>query len=193
MHNLVFFASGSGTNFQSVINAIEDGQLNATITGLITDRSDSGALQRAKKHHIPGFVINATADNFVDQLLETLRKCSPDLIILAGYLKKIPDDVIRRYRGRIINIHPSLLPKYGGKGFYGLKVHEAVIRNRETTSGCTVHFVDEKYDHGSVIAQQKVHISELDTPQSLADKILQEEHKLLPETINTILNSKKNN
>lgn len=190
MHNLVIFASGSGTNFQSVINSVEAGQIQATITGLITDRSKIKAIERAKTHGIPVFVIEPGVQDFSERLIETLQKCSADLIILAGYLKKIPDAVIRKYPGQIINIHPSLLPKYGGKGFYGLRVHEAVLEHGESISGCTVHYVDEKYDSGSIIAQRTVHVSEHDTPQSLADKVLREEHQLLPETINKILTQK---
>lgn len=187
MHNLVFFASGSGTNFQSVIDAIHSGRLNARITGLITDRPHAGAINRAKKHDIPTYVLDLNHPESGDKLLDLLSELKPDLIVLAGYLKKIPDDVIDIYRGKIINIHPSLLPKYGGKGFFGLNVHRAVIEDREKFSGCTVHFVDEVYDNGSVIDQVKVPVDETDTPESLAKKILREEHKLLPETIKKLL------
>ncbi|MFO7845688.1 MAG: phosphoribosylglycinamide formyltransferase [Balneolaceae bacterium] len=187
MHNLVFFASGSGTNFQSVIDAITSGSINANITGLISDRKQAGAIKRARLHNIPVFVIEPEKPEFSERLLDTLRQCNPDLIILAGYLKKIPDAVTREYRGRIINIHPSLLPKYGGKGYYGLKVHEAVLRNGETETGCTVHYVDEVYDNGTIIDQRTVHVDALDTPKSLAKKVLKEEHELLPKVIKLIL------
>lgn len=187
MHNLVFFASGSGTNFQSVIDAVESGHLKTRITGLITNRSDAGAIERAKTHHIPTYVIDPGSPDSESHLLELLSTLDPDLIVLAGYLKKIPTQVIKDYSGRIINIHPSLLPKYGGKGYYGMNVHRAVIENHEKVSGCTVHFVDEIYDNGQIIEQTEVPVDQNDTPESLAKKILQHEHKLLPKTIQKLL------
>ncbi|CAN5272131.1 phosphoribosylglycinamide formyltransferase [soil metagenome] len=191
MHKLLFFASGSGTNFQSVIDAVESGRVNASICGLITDRLGAGAIQRARKHSIPVHTIfSKDNDQFTTELLSALEDLSPDLIILAGYLRKIPDRIINLYRGRIINIHPSLLPKYGGKGFYGQNVHHAVIENGESWSGCTVHFVDEIYDNGAIIAQKKVRVKADDTPETLAKKILKEEHKLLPDTIKHLLTQK---
>lgn len=192
MHKLLFFASGSGSNFQSVIDAIEAGNLNASICGLITDRSEAGAIQRARKHSIPIFtIIPIGHEQFTEELLSTLSELSPDLIVLAGYLRKIPDRVINLYSGKIINIHPSLLPKYGGKGFYGLNVHRAVLQNGESWSGCTVHYVDEVYDNGTILAQTKVPVATDDTPETLAKKVLSEEHKLLTKTINKILTQKK--
>lgn len=191
MHKLLFFASGSGTNFQSVIDAVESDRLNASICGLITDRRDAGAIQRAKKYSIPVYTISSKDyDQYTTELLSALEDLSPDLIVLAGYLRKIPDRIINLYRGRIINIHPSLLPKYGGKGLYGQNVHRAVIENGESWSGCTVHFVDEIYDNGDIIAQKKVRVKADDTPETLAKKILKEEHKLLPDTIQKILTQK---
>jgi formyltetrahydrofolate-dependent phosphoribosylglycinamide formyltransferase len=187
VHNLVFFASGSGTNFQSVIDAINSGRLQAQISGLITDRPEAVALERAEKHGIPTHIIDLKKPDIGKHLLDLLSGLEPDLIVLAGYLKKIPDSIIEKYRGKIINIHPSLLPKYGGKGFYGMRVHQAVIENGEKASGCTVHFVDEIYDNGSVIEQVKVSVDKNESPDSLAKKILREEHKLLPRTIKKLL------
>ena len=187
MHNLVFFASGSGTNFQSVIDAINSGRLQARISGLIADRPEAGALERAELHGIPTHIIDLKKPDIGKHLLDLLSGLEPDLIVLAGYLKKIPDSIIEKYRGKIINIHPSLLPKYGGKGFYGMRVHQAVIENGEKASGCTVHFVDEIYDNGSVIEQVKVSVNKNESPDSLAKKILREEHKLLPRTIKKLL------
>jgi len=187
VHNLVFFASGSGTNFQSVIDAINSGRLQARISGLIADRPEAGALERAELHGIPTHIIDLKKPDTGKHLLHLLSGLEPDLIVLAGYLKKIPDSIIEKYRGKIINIHPSLLPKYGGKGFYGMRVHQAVIENGEKASGCTVHFVDEIYDNGSVIEQVKVSVDKNESPDSLAKKILREEHKLLPRTIKKLL------
>jgi len=192
VHNLVFFASGSGTNFQSVIDAVDAGRIKADITGLITDRDDIGVIQRAASHNIPVSVVpSSETPEFPRELLQQLSRFSPDLIVLAGYLKKIPDAVIERYRGKIINIHPSLLPKYGGKGYYGMRVHRAVIENGDSVSGCTVHYVDEKYDNGSIIKQKVVPVTPDDTPESLARKVLRVEHKLLPETIKELLTSNR--
>ncbi|NBC27773.1 MAG: phosphoribosylglycinamide formyltransferase [Bacteroidetes bacterium] len=188
MHKLLFFASGSGSNFQSVIDSIEHGQLNASIVGLITDRADAGAIERAGKHSIMSYVVPPLPkDTFSEQLLKVLAPLEPDLIVLAGYLQKIPASVTETYRGRMINIHPSLLPKYGGKGCYGIHVHRAVIHNRESVSGCTVHFVNDHYDRGKIIAQKEVPVSADETPDTLARKVLEEEHKLLPKTIRQLL------
>lgn len=188
MHKIVFFASGSGTNFQSVIDAIDSGELDAEITGLLTNNPKAGAIKRAENHSIPVRVINReNTTDYTKDLLNALADFSPDLVVLAGYMKKIPDEVIDRYSGKIINIHPSLLPKYGGKGFYGIHVHRAVIESGERLSGCTVHYVDEIYDNGSIIARQTVSVEPDDTPDSLAHKILKEEHKLLPGTIKKLL------
>lgn len=187
MHNLVFFASGSGTNFQAVIDAIKKGKLNAEICGLITDRTGIGAIRRAAKHSIPHWIIPPENPDFAKKLHQRLDVLSPDLIVLAGYLKKIPKSVIEQFSGKIINIHPALLPAYGGKGYYGQRVHQAIIRNRESESGCTVHYVDEHYDRGPVISQAKVTVSPDDTPETLAEKVLEKEHQLLPSTIHKIL------
>ena len=187
MHNLVFFASGSGTNFQSVIDAIESGQIQARISGLITNRPEAGAIKRAQEHDIPAYVIDPSAPDFEQKLLNLLSELNPDLIVLAGYLKKIPTGIIKNYSGKIINIHPSLLPKYGGKGYYGMNVHRAVLENKENVSGCTVHFVNEIYDNGQIIEQIEVPVSSTDSPESLAKKILRREHELLPNTIQKLL------
>lgn len=190
MKNLVVFASGSGSNFQAIIDSIKEGTLDAGIAGLITDRPGIGAIQRAKSESIPVYTIKYnTQSSYTEQLIHKLDEWKPDLIILAGYLKKIPIAITEKYPNQIINIHPSLLPKYGGKGFYGLNVHKAVVDASEKESGCTVHFVNEFYDQGDIIEQKKVPVSPDDTPESLARKVLKEEHKLLPKVIAEILNS----
>ena len=188
MKKLVFFASGSGSNFQSVINAIENNKITASISGLITDNPGSGAIERAKKHNIPVAVIPfSPKSHFSIQIEQKLAEWKPDLIVLAGYLKKIPDSVIESFKNRIINIHPSLLPKYGGKGFYGQHVHRAVIEAGDTISGCTVHYVNGEYDRGSIIKQIEVPVKPDDTPESLGKRILIEEHKLLPNVIKQLI------
>lgn len=196
LKNLVVFASGSGSNFQSIINAVSDGKLTANIVGLITNNKSAFALERARKHGIPAFIISPDQFNneseYSKTVLSKLEEWDTELIILAGYLKKIPVEIIQSYDKRILNIHPSLLPKYGGKGFYGSKVHEAVIKNKDSSSGCTVHVVTAEYDEGPVIGQSIVQVSESDTATSLAEKVLEREHILLPETIQKYLTTLKN-
>lgn len=191
MKQLVFFASGSGTNFQSVIDAVESGEIPARISGLIVNKKNIGALLRAKKHGIPAKVLKPSSfpsqQDYEQKLLATLSKWDPDLIVLAGYLLKIPGSVIKAYPKKIINIHPSLLPKFGGEGFYGERVHEAVISSDETESGCSVHIVDEEYDQGPVLDQRTVPVHPGDTPEKLAERVLEQEHKLLPEVIKKYL------
>lgn len=194
MKNIVVFASGSGTNFQAIIDAVADGRITGKITGLIASKDKIGAIRKAKNASIPYRIINpslyAGSEEFTGKILDCLRQWQPDLIILAGYMVKIPAEVVKTYEGRMINIHPSLLPKYGGKGYYGMIVHKAVLEAGETESGCTVHFVNDEYDRGDVIAQRKVSVFPYDTPETLSSRILTEEHKLLPEVIRKLLNSK---
>ncbi len=191
LKNIVVFASGSGSNFQSIIDAISSGFLEATITGLITDRGDIQSLERARFHNIPYFILPPKSFNDQEsydiELAKTLKSCNADILVLAGYLKKIPDSIIDTYRDHILNIHPSLLPKYGGKGFYGMKVHQAVIENGDSESGCTVHLVNEIYDDGPVLGQVKVPVLPTDSPSELAKRVLAEEHKLYPQVISEFL------
>jgi formyltetrahydrofolate-dependent phosphoribosylglycinamide formyltransferase len=187
LKSLVFFATGSGTNFQSVIDEIHQKDEAIQIRGLITNNPDAGALSRAKNHNIPAKILNPSSFNdmkdYEAALLQALQRWQPDLIVLAGYLLKIPASIIEQYPGQIINIHPSLLPKYGGKGFYGIRVHEAVLDAKETETGCSVHFVDEEYDRGPILAQRCVPVQESDTPETLAKRVLKQEHTLLTEAI----------
>lgn len=192
MKNIVVLASGSGSNFQSILDAIQSGIIeNAIVTGLIAGRPGIRAIERAESAGIPVAVLPEAGDEtqMTNTLTLQLGKWKPDLIVLAGFLKKIPEALVKQYRNKIINIHPSLLPKFGGKGYYGLKVHKAVIASGETDSGCTVHFVTEEYDEGDIIRQVRVHVNQNDTPETLAARILAEEHKLLPAVINDLLNS----
>jgi formyltetrahydrofolate-dependent phosphoribosylglycinamide formyltransferase len=190
--HIVVFASGSGTNFQSLIDAVEARTLtHARISGLVTNNPNAGAIGRAKKHDIPVAVIRREAfPNDIEyerNLLEHLKALETDLIVLAGYLKKIPSSLLREYPNRVINIHPALLPKHGGKGFYGRRVHEAVIANNESVSGCTVHVVTEEYDQGPILGQRTVSVLPDDTPEELQKRVLEQEHQLLPEVIQQIL------
>ncbi|XWN37904.1 MAG: phosphoribosylglycinamide formyltransferase [Balneola sp.] len=195
MKNLVVFASGSGSNFQSIIDAVSQGKLEADVVGLVCNNDSAFALERARKSGIPAFIISPdefeNESDYSKALLIKLKEWNADLLVLAGYLKKIPEVIIHSFDKRILNIHPSLLPKYGGKGFYGSKVHEAVIRNQESQSGCTVHIVTAEYDEGPVIGQSTVQVSESDNVASLAQKVLEEEHVLFPETIQKYLTTLK--
>lgn len=189
MKKLVIFASGSGTNFQSVIDAVQNGEIHASIAGLITDNPNAGAIHRAEKHQIPVSLIELTDDeHFTNTLRDQLIVWNPDLIVLAGYLKKIPSLIVDLYAGKIINIHPSLLPKYGGKGFYGIRVHKAVLDAEDTITGCTIHYVNNEYDKGDIIAQTEVPVSSSDTPETLAAQVLKAEHSLLPKIIKKLIN-----
>ncbi|MEX2574242.1 MAG: phosphoribosylglycinamide formyltransferase [Balneolaceae bacterium] len=194
MNKVVVFASGSGTNFQAVIDAVRKGRLDADITGLIASKNKIGAIEKAERAGIPHRVLvpsdySGTRD-FAAAILDTLESWKPDLIVLAGFMIKIPSAVIRKYQGKIINIHPSLLPKYGGHGFYGMRVHRAVIEAGEKESGCTVHMVTDSYDQGPVLAQLKVDIHPDDTPGSLGRRILKKEHELLCKVIRQLLTPK---
>lgn len=191
MKNIVVFASGSGTNFQSVIQAVQRGDIDARISGLVTNKAEIGAIEKARKYSISSRVLdpNKFEDEreYTRQLLEQLNNWNTDMIVLAGYLKKIPAEVIQAYQNRILNIHPALLPKYGGKGYYGLNVHKAVIDSGEKESGCSVHIVTDEFDAGPVLAQAKVAVLEGDTPEKLAKRVLEQEHKLLPKVIKQVL------
>jgi formyltetrahydrofolate-dependent phosphoribosylglycinamide formyltransferase len=195
--NIVVFASGSGTNFQAIIDAVENGQIDGRIVGLITNKEGIQAIERAQKHNIAHRHLSPTDfsshSDYVGALLQELNKWDAELIALAGYMTKIPSEVIKKYRNRIVNIHPSLLPKYGGKGFYGMNVHRAVLDNEEPESGCTVHFVTDEYDQGPILGQRKVPVKKSDDPETLAQRILKEEHKLFPKVIAELANQLNKN
>ncbi len=188
---IVVFASGSGSNFKAIAEAIHNQTLDAQIVGLIYNRPEIGALKIAKNFGIPTYYLNdkdfPNYEEYELRLLNILKTLKPDLIALAGYLRKIPKSVTNQYTNQILNIHPSLLPKYGGAGYYGIKVHEAVIQNDEKESGCTVHLVNEAYDEGAIIEQVKVPVMADDTPEILAKRVLKEEHQLYPKVIKNYL------
>lgn len=174
---------------QAIIDKIESGEIRAEIAGLIVNKPEIKAIERAKKFNIPVSIItDKNEKSFTSKLREQLSDWKPDLIVLAGFLRKIPDSIIKKYQNKIINIHPALLPKFGGKGFYGLNVHQAVLESGDTESGCTVHFVNEEYDKGPIISQEKVPVHASDTPEVLAKRVLKAEHKLLPLVIKKLIN-----
>ena len=176
--------SGSGSNLQSVIDSINSGCINGKITVVISNKKDAYGLERAKQHNINAVFVNQNKydniESFNDAIVEALKENEVDLVVLAGYLKILTSDFINLYRNKIINIHPSLIPSFCGKGYYGIKVHEAAINYGVKISGATVHFVDENADTGPIIIQEAVNIDDSDTAETLQQKILKIEHKILP-------------
>ncbi len=170
--------SGGGTNLQALLDALQDSPF-ARITRVISNRDDAGALARVRAAGVPATVLSDPAD--ATELLAALRDAN--LVVLAGYLKLVPAAVVSRFRGRMINIHPALLPAFGGPGMYGHHVHEAVLASGAKESGVTVHFVDEAFDRGAIIAQERVPVKPGDTPESLAARVLEAEHRLLPKVV----------
>ena len=158
---------------------------------MISNNSDSTALERAKKEGVPGFYLSRKThpdpDTLDQAILDTLTAHNVDIIALAGYMKKLGPKTLSHFKGRVLNIHPALLPKHGGKGMYGIHVHESVIEAREAESGVTVHLVTEEYDRGPIIAQVRVPVEPDDTPEILAARVLVEEHKLYPATLQRIV------
>lgn len=196
MLNVVVLVSGGGTNLQAIINAVESGIItNAKITGVISNNKNAYALERASKHGIPGICISpkdyASRADFNEKFLETVNELQPDLIVLAGFLVVIPPEMTTKYRNRIINIHPSLIPSFCGTGYYGLKVHEAALERGVKVVGATVHFVDEGTDTGPIILQKAVEVEQGDTPKELQLRVMEQaEWKILPKAIDLIANGK---
>lgn len=184
---LAVLVSGGGTNLQSVIDATENGKLKSQIVCVISNKESAYGLERARKHNIPAIFIDPKEPGYDDKLLAKLIEEKIDLVVLAGYLKIIDGKLIDTFPKRIINIHPSLLPKFGGKGFYGLHVHETVVAAGEKESGATVHYVDKGVDTGEIILQRKLAVLADDTPSTLQARILDEiEHKILVEAISLL-------
>ncbi|MEW6413391.1 MAG: phosphoribosylglycinamide formyltransferase [Candidatus Zixiibacteriota bacterium] len=192
--NIAVFISGSGSNLQALIDATKSGILAARIAYVVSNRRDAYGLERAAGEGIETFVFKekkfATAEAAGDDLLSKLKERKIEYIALAGYLKLLPVAVVKGYHSRIVNIHPALLPKYGGKGMYGHFVHEAVIANGDKESGVTIHIVDEFYDHGRILEQAKVPVHADDTPDTLAARVLKQEHKLYPRVLDKLIKGK---
>lgn len=194
------FASGKGSNFRALDDHVRrraeaaatkrkgEGVPLWEVTLLITDRSDAGALGIAEERGIPSAVIGPGTEpgTFGERLLTRLVESRIDLILLAGYLRLVPVEVVRHFQGRILNIHPALLPAFGGKGMYGARVHQAVLSAGDSESGATIHFVDEEYDRGRILAKGSVPVLPGDSPESLAERIHVVEHQLYPETVNAV-------
>jgi len=189
MINLAVFVSGQGSNLKAIYKQIELGNLPAKISVVVSNNKNCGAIDFAIDKNIPTFIIVNNKDkNFESykELLFFLSDLKIDLVVLAGFLKKIPKEFIQKYKNKIINIHPALLPKYGGKGMYGINVHKAVFNAKENISGATVHFVDEIYDNGKIIEQETVDISDVKSPEEIAERVLKIEHIILSDVIKKI-------
>lgn len=192
MFKIAVLISGGGSNLQAIIDSIENGFLkNCNIEMVISDRAGALGIERARKHNITTFELNRKeyGDSLSDKILELIDE-KVDLIVLAGYLSILKGDILNKFKNRIINIHPSLIPAFCGNGMYGIKVHESALEYGVKISGCTVHFVDRGTDTGSIIIQKAVEVYNDDTPESLQKRVLIEEHKALPEAIKLISEGK---
>ena len=193
---LGILASHYGSNLQAILDACDLGEIQAEVSVVISNNSNSMALKRSNKKNIPGFHIsNHTHPNFLLQdkeIKKILKKHKVNLVILAGYMKKLGPEVLKYFHKKIINIHPSLLPKYGGKGMYGANVHREVIKSNEKFTGISIHIVEEEYDSGPIIAQIKISIDKNDNVESLSKKVSSIEHKFYVKTIQEIISGKIN-
>ncbi|XP_075476920.1 phosphoribosylglycinamide formyltransferase, chloroplastic-like [Primulina tabacum] len=188
--SLAVFVSGGGSNFRSIYEASLSGSVHGDIAVLVTNKPECGGAVFAREKGIPVLIFPKPKDAqeglSAEDLVTTLRSYRVDLVLLAGYLKLIPAELIRAFPKSMLNIHPSLLPAFGGKGYYGMKVHKAVIASGARYSGATIHFVDEQYDTGRILAQRVVPVLAYDTPEELAERILHEEHKLYVEVVSAL-------
>lgn len=184
------FGSGSGTNFQSIQKQIESGELPLTITCVISNKASAGILEFAKQYQIDQMVLAekdfASYSEFESGFHGLLDDYKPDLLILAGYMRKIPDSIIDRYKNRIVNIHPALLPSFGGQGMYGDKVHQAVFNSGVKVSGATVHFVNHEYDKGPIIMQDCINLKGTESAEEIGKKVLKIEHQLYAKALKYI-------
>jgi phosphoribosylglycinamide formyltransferase 1 len=184
--NIAIFASGSGTNFQSIVNYFA-GHKEISVKLLLCNRKTATVLDRASKSGIPYFVFTSQELDNSDKVLRVLNDSNIHFIVLAGFLLKIPKNILDAYPEGIVNIHPALLPKYGGRGMYGLHVHQAAISSGDRFSGITIHMINEEYDKGSIVSQHTCEISDDDTPASLAERIHKLEHFWYPRIIEKLL------
>ena len=185
-HKIAIFASGRGTNANNIISYFSNIN-NIEVSLLVTNNKQSGVIDVGRNDQIPCIIINHNDLNHPESLIKTLEKNNINTIVLAGFLKKIPEKITQKFAGNIINIHPALLPKYGGKGMYGEHVHKAVLANREQKSGITIHLVDDIYDNGEIIFQSSFDISSDETLESLSKKIAEQEHTHFPKVIHQFL------
>jgi phosphoribosylglycinamide formyltransferase-1 len=187
MKKIVIFASGSGTNAENIIKYFENREI-ATVVAVFSNNPNAKVIDRAIKFHLPTETFSKDELN-EGLVLQKINAIQPDLIVLAGFLLKFPESIVKSYPNKIINIHPALLPKYGGKGMYGMNVHKAVVENKEKETGITIHYVNENYDEGNIIFQKKVTLLVTDTPEVVAEKIHELEQKYFPSVVEDVLTS----
>lgn len=187
---IAVFVSGRGSNLKAILENPDLKNL-VKVVAVVSDKLDCKAFEIAKGYEIKTFTVGSGVDKISnDEISSTLQKLECDLIVLAGYLKLIPDNLIESFENRIINIHPALLPSFGGKGMYGLNVHRAVFNSYAKVSGATVHFVDKTYDTGKIIAQRCVDISDVNSPEEIAERVLKVEHQILPDVVKAFAENK---
>jgi phosphoribosylglycinamide formyltransferase-1 len=186
MKNIAIFASGEGTNAQNIIDYFNDSSI-IKVKVVVSNNPNANVLNRAKKEGVPTMLINREDFYKSNKVIEQLQEIKTDWIILAGFLWLIPENLIIAFHRKIINIHPAILPKFGGKGMYGMKVHDAVIEAKEKESGITIHFVNNEYDKGEIIAQHRCTVDSSDTPQTLAAKIHELEQLFFPKAIEQVI------
>ena len=187
MKRIVIFASGNGTNAENLIEFFHNRD-NASVIQVLTNNPHAKVLDRCKKLNVSALSFNRIAFSKSDDVLNILKSSNPDLIVLAGFLWKFPKHILANYSNKVINIHPALLPKFGGKGMYGMHIHEAVVANEETETGITIHFVNEYYDEGTIIFQAKCDVLPTDSAEDIAVKIHELEMEHFPLIVNSIIN-----
>lgn len=185
MKKIIIFASGSGTNAENIIKYFAKTKI-ARVVSVFTNNASAKVIERAANHQIPTEIFSKS-ELLERNLLQKIQEIDPDMIVLAGFLLKFPDHIIEKYPNKIINIHPALLPNYGGKGMYGMHIHRAIVNNKEKETGISIHYVNEHYDEGGIIFQKNVALTEDDTPETVAEKIHELEQKYFPEIISRLL------
>ena len=187
MKKIILFASGNGTNVENIIQYFKS-NTGIVIAGVFSNNPDAKVLEKAKNHNIPTVVFNKTelTEGFIENKMEEIQ---PDLIVLAGFLLKFPEKLVKKYPNKIINVHPALLPKYGGKGMYGMNVHRAILENKEQETGISIHYVNEHYDEGGIIFQKEINIEDCASPEEIAEKVQELEHIYFPQVIEKLLTS----
>ncbi|PWH84030.1 phosphoribosylglycinamide formyltransferase [Algibacter marinivivus] len=187
MKRIIIFASGSGTNAENLIKFFHNSD-NASVIQILTNNPHAKVLERAKKLKVSALSFNRIAFSKTNDILNILLASKPDLIVLAGFLWKFPEHILKEFPNKVINVHPALLPKYGGKGMYGIHVHEAVVKNNETETGITIHYVNEHYDEGAIIFQTSCKVDKNDNAEDVASKIHELEMEHFPKVVDKLLN-----
>jgi len=185
MKKIIVFASGSGTNTENIIKYFAKTKI-AKVVSVFTNNAAAKVIERAKNHQISTEIFSKN-ELLESKILQKIQEIDPDMIVLAGFLLKFPDHIIEKYPNKIINIHPALLPKYGGKGMYGMHIHRAIVNNKEKETGISIHYVNENYDEGGIIFQKNITLTDDDTPETVAEKIHELEQKYFPEIISRLL------